>query len=98
MSDQLLMPRLKYQRKIAERHLDHLKEAYLSCVMAEHRADAARDRLDLVIIEYHRRGTTVSEIANRTHQSRAAIYKILHKHNAMESNTHKEDGTIEDAS
>jgi hypothetical protein len=98
MNDDLQVRRLKYRRRIAKRNLDHLGVAYLSFAMAETRVETARERLETVIVQYHDQGTTVSEIATRTHQSRAAIYKILHRHNALETNTHKEDEVISDAS
>jgi hypothetical protein len=89
---------LAYKKKYAERMDDKLRVAWLSVAIADHRADVARDRLDAMIIKHHDEGVTVSEIARRTHQSRAAIYKILHRLNAFESNTHREEEDYGDAS
>ena len=79
-------------------HDDRLRAAWLAVQIADHQVEIALERLELVIIDHHHEGLTVSEIARRTHQSRAQIYRILHKHNAFDSNTHRENEGFEDAS
>lgn len=69
---------------------DQLRAAWLAMELAEHRVVMARRRLERLIVAQHHAGATVSDIARQTHQSRAAVYKILHRHNAFDPNTHKE--------
>jgi len=86
------------KQKHADRNQDHLRSAWLRVLMAEHQTTMARKGLEMVIITHYTSGMTVTDIARSTHMSRPAVYKILHRYDAMDSNTHKESETIEDAS